>query len=127
MVKPTLAAIRSSNASYRWSYRPTAMFVGGTSGAGEGTARALAQATQGRVHIIIVGRSRARAEEIIASFPKTSESQYDFIQCDATLLKNVVIAANEAKGKISGSLNYLVLSPGLFHVKGFTPTSEGID
>ncbi|KIO25264.1 hypothetical protein M407DRAFT_244132 [Tulasnella calospora MUT 4182] len=103
------------------------MFVGGTSGVGEGTVKAFAQAAQGRAHIVIVGRSRTRAEEIIASFPKTSESQYDFIQCDASLLKNVVTAANEAKDKISGPLNYLVLSPGLFHLKGFTPTSEGID
>ncbi|KAG8902864.1 hypothetical protein FRC01_009448 [Tulasnella sp. 417] len=84
------------------------MFVGGTSGVGEGTLRAFAQAAQGRAHIVIVGRDSTRAEEIIASFPKTDESQYDFIQCDATLLKNVVIAANEAKSKISGSLNYLV-------------------
>ncbi|KAG8942031.1 hypothetical protein FRC00_012049 [Tulasnella sp. 408] len=103
------------------------MFVGGTSGVGEGTAKAFAQATQGRAHIVIVGRSRTRAEEIIASFPKTSESQYEFLQCDVSLLKNVVTAANEAKGKISGPLNYLVLSQGLFHTKGYTPTSEGID
>lgn len=84
-------------------------------------------ASSGRAHIIIVGRSRTRAEEIIASFPKTTESQYDFIQCDASLLKNVVAAANEAKGKISGPLNYLVVCPGIFHFKGFAPTSEGID
>lgn len=127
MVKPTLASIRSANSSYKWSYRPTALFVGGTSGVGEGTAKAFAQATQGRAHILIVGRSRTRAEQIIASFPKTSESQYDFIQCDVSVLKNVVTAANEAKAKITGSLNYLVLSQGILHMKGFTPTSEGID
>ncbi|KAG8991775.1 hypothetical protein FRB90_001235 [Tulasnella sp. 427] len=127
MVKPSLPAIRSTNAAHTWSYRPTAMFVGGTSGVGEGTAKAFANATKGRAHILIVGRSRARAEEIIASLPKTSESQYDFIQCDVSVLKNVVTAANEAKSKISGGLNYLVLSQGIMTTQGFTPTSEGID
>ncbi|KAG9038400.1 hypothetical protein FS837_001251 [Tulasnella sp. UAMH 9824] len=127
MSKPSLAAIRSSNLAARWSYRPTAMFVGATSGIGEGTAKAFAQATKGRAHIIILGRSRECADQIIASFPQTPESRYDFIQCDLSLMTNVVAAANEAKSKIEGPLNYLVLSQGISHAKGFTPTSEGID
>lgn len=147
MSKPSLDAIKSSNLAAKWSYRPTAMFVGATSGIGEGTAKAFAQATKGtssndsrhtvrgscfchalgRAHIIILGRSRECADQIIASFPQTPESRYDFIQCDLSLMKNVVAVANEAKSKIEGPLNYLVLSQGISHAKGFTPTSEGID
>lgn len=47
MSKPSLPAIRTSNLAFKWSYRPTAMFVGATSGIGEGTAKAFAQAAKG--------------------------------------------------------------------------------
>lgn len=41
------SAVLASNKSYNPSYRPTALFVGGTSGIGEGAATALAKATKG--------------------------------------------------------------------------------
>jgi NAD(P)-dependent dehydrogenase (short-subunit alcohol dehydrogenase family) len=80
----------------------------------------------GNAHIIICGRNRKAADEIIATFPKTSNSLYEFIECDASLMKNVVTSANEVKSKIS-TLNYLVLSQGIFTFQGRTETSEGID
>ncbi|KAG8918977.1 hypothetical protein FRC00_011881, partial [Tulasnella sp. 408] len=130
---PSLASVRTSNAAFTAAYRPTALFVGGTSGCGQGTAEAFARATQGRAHILICGRNREAAERIIETFPKHPESKYEFVECDASLMKNVVKAAEEVKHKISeadgskSTLNYLVLSQGILTMKGFDPTSEGID
>ncbi|KAG8946190.1 hypothetical protein FRC04_012045 [Tulasnella sp. 424] len=130
---PSLSSIKASNAAFTSAYRPTALFVGGTSGVGQGTAEAFARATQGRAHILICGRNRAAAERIIETFPKHPESKYEFVECDATLMKNVVKAAGEVKHKITDAdgkkttLNYLVVSQGILSMKGFDPTSEGID
>ncbi|KAG8943963.1 hypothetical protein FRC00_010835 [Tulasnella sp. 408] len=129
---PSLSDAKALNASYTSTYRPTALFVGGTSGCGQGTAEAFARATQGRAHILICGRNREAAENIISGFPKHAESKYEFVECDATLMENVVKAAEEVKRKISDAggktkLNYLVLSQGVITMNGFDPTSEGID
>ncbi|KAG8946187.1 hypothetical protein FRC04_012042 [Tulasnella sp. 424] len=128
----SLSVAKASNAAYTSTYRPTALFVGGTSGCGQGTAEAFARATQGRAHILICGRNREAAEKIIAGFPKHAESKYEFVECDATLMKNVVKASEEVKRKINeadgkAKLNYLVLSQGVMTMNPFDPTSEGID
>jgi len=123
---PSLSAAKVANAAYSASYRPVALFVGGTSGIGEGTARAFARATNGNAHILICGRNKANAERIIATFPKTDQSTYEFVPCDAMLMKNVSAAAAEIKSKVN-TINYVVLSQGMFSFKGFDPTSEGID
>ncbi|KAG8892518.1 hypothetical protein FRB99_002667, partial [Tulasnella sp. 403] len=123
---PSLSAVRTANSTFTSSYRPTAVFVGATSGIGEGTARAFAIATKGNAHIFICGRNKESAEKVIASFPKSPTSQYEFVQCDASLMKNVVAAAAEIKSKIN-TINYIVLSQGIMTMNGFTPTSEGID
>ncbi|KAG8913219.1 hypothetical protein FRC00_002839 [Tulasnella sp. 408] len=127
---PTLAAVREAISSFSPAYRPTALFVGGTSGVGEGTANAFAKATkalEGRAHIILCGRNKSRAEDIIAQFPQTPESKYEFIPCDVSLISNVSKVAEEVKSKIDGKLNYLVTSQGMMTLKGYNPTSEGID
>ncbi|KAG8929765.1 hypothetical protein FRC01_003793 [Tulasnella sp. 417] len=124
---PALSAVRESNSSFSPVYRPTALFVGGTSGVGEATAKAFAKAVKGRAHIILCGRNKSRAEEIIAELPQTPESKYEFIQCDVSLIKNVAKAAEEVKIKVDGKLNYLVTSQGMMTLKGYNPTSEGID
>ncbi|KAG8916537.1 hypothetical protein FRC00_014712 [Tulasnella sp. 408] len=154
----SLSNVKASNASFNPAYRPTAFFVGGTSGVGRGTAQAFAKATkatprnaqpglggftyvtlllgnreQGRAHILICGRNRQAAEQVIAGFPTHAESKYEFVECDATLIKNVVQAAAEVKRRISSEsdgqakLNYLMLSQGVLNFKGCDPTSEGLD
>ncbi|KAG8903559.1 hypothetical protein FRC00_014685, partial [Tulasnella sp. 408] len=129
----SLSNVKASNASFNPTYRPTALFVGGTSGVGRGTAQAFAKATKGRAHILICGRNRQAAEQVIAGFPTHAESKYEFIECDATLIKNVVQAAAEVKRRISSEsdgqakLNYLMLSQGVLNFKGCDPTSEGLD
>ncbi|KAG8989750.1 hypothetical protein FRB90_002090 [Tulasnella sp. 427] len=126
---PSLSEVKASNAECASTYRPTAIFVGGTSGCGQGTAEAFAKATQGRAHILICGRNKEAAERIISTFPQHPESKYEFVECDATLMKNVVKAAEEVKHKIGETtkLNYLVMSQGIMTWNGFDPTSEGID
>ncbi|KAG8877237.1 hypothetical protein FRB97_001927 [Tulasnella sp. 331] len=122
----TLAAAQASNTAFTASYRPVALFVGGTAGVGQGTAEAFARATKGNAHIMICGRSKASADKIIAALPQTPESKYEFIECDVSLMKNVAATTSTIKSRVS-SLNYLVLSQGLLTTQGFTPTSEGID
>ncbi|KAG8979624.1 hypothetical protein FRB94_011893 [Tulasnella sp. JGI-2019a] len=122
----TLSAAKASNSAFSAPYRPIALFVGGTSGVGQGTAEAFARATKGNAHIMLCGRSQANADKIIASFPKTPESKYEFIQCDVSLMKNIVDTTSEIKARV-GSLNYLILSQGIMVIQGFTPTAEGID
>lgn len=66
---PSLAAVRTANAAFNPSYAPVALFVGGTSGIGQGLAEAFAHHTKGNAHIVIIGRNRAAADAIIAQFP----------------------------------------------------------
>jgi len=122
----TLSAARDSNAAFSAPYRPVALFVGGTSGIGQGTLEAFARATKGNAHIMICGRSQANADKIIASLPQTPDSKYEFIECDVSLMKNVAATASSIRSRV-GSLNYLVLSQGILTMQGFTPTAEGID
>ena len=123
---PSLSLIRASNAGFHSSYPPVAVFVGGTSGIGQGMVERFASFTQGNSSIIIVGRNRAAAESIFASLPPTGTSVRDFIQCDATLMSNVRTASQEILSRYN-KINYLVLSPGVLTLKGRDETSEGID
>ena len=132
---PPIASIRSSNAATASTlpYRPVAVFVGGTAGIGAGMARALAHHRNGDAHIIIIGRNRAAAEELIASLPKASsnhdasgESTYEFVECDVSLMRNVRKTAKELVERLP-RLNYLVMTQGMMTVQGRNETEEGID
>ncbi|KAI0089225.1 hypothetical protein BDY19DRAFT_985179 [Irpex rosettiformis] len=126
----TLSALRNGNTAIgsALSYRPVAVFVGGTAGIGAGMARAFALHRNGDAHIVIIGRSRQAAEELIASFPKPAEgsSQYEFVECDVTLMRNVRQTTTELVSRLP-KVNYLVLSPGIMTTKGRDETDEGID
>ncbi|KAG9026046.1 hypothetical protein FRB95_009480 [Tulasnella sp. JGI-2019a] len=122
----TLNAARASNAAFTASYRPVALFVGATAGIGQGTVEAFARATKGNAHIMICGRSKTSADKIIAGLPQTPESKYEFIECDVSLMKNVTDTVSSIRSRVD-TLNYLVLSQGIFIMQAFTPTSEGID
>ncbi|KAG9003946.1 hypothetical protein FRB90_011084 [Tulasnella sp. 427] len=126
--KPSIAEVRASNHTASWSYRPTAVFVGGTSGVGEAAAKAFAEATKGFAHIIIVGRSRSRAEAVIESFPKGSDSKYDFLSCDVTDMRNITSAAKDITEKLNVTkINYLALSQGGYPLGPNQPCLNGID
>lgn len=125
---------------------PVAVFVGGTSGIGQGMVEVFAEQTQGKSHIIIVGRNRAAAERILddlakpstpsTTFSATTPSEHadaanspyirEFVECDATLIKNVDRATKEILARHE-KINYLVVSCGFSALGGRDETSEGID
>ncbi|KAG8984203.1 hypothetical protein FRB93_006691 [Tulasnella sp. JGI-2019a] len=122
----TLNAARAANTTFTTTYRPVALIVGGTSGVGQGIVEAFARATKGNAHIMICGRSETNAKQIISTLPQTANSTYEFIECDVSLMKNVAAVTSAIKARVA-TLNYLVLTPGMISLKGFTPTDEGID
>ncbi|KAG8931698.1 hypothetical protein FRC03_002914 [Tulasnella sp. 419] len=107
-------------------YRPVAIFVGGTSGVGRAIAERLAHHSKGNAHIIIIGRNKAAATELFSTFPKAPSSLYEFVPCDASLLSNISQACSNLKTRIT-SLNYLVLSQGIFTFSDRIETSEGLE
>ncbi|TFY68180.1 hypothetical protein EVJ58_g1159 [Rhodofomes roseus] len=129
---PSLAVVRESNAKFSPPTPPVAIFLGGTSGIGQGTAQAFARHTKGNAHIIIVGRNRAAAEAIIATFPKAPNSKYEFVYCDASLIRNIPEVTSALLARLP-KVNYMVLSsnvlPPLWDlVRGVQHlTEEGLD
>jgi NAD(P)-dependent dehydrogenase (short-subunit alcohol dehydrogenase family) len=127
---PSLLDIRNSNATLGAALRgrPVAVFVGGTAGIGAGMAKAFAEHRKGDAHIVIVGRNRQAAQELIASFPKPAggESEHEFVECDVTLMRNVQQTTSELVSRLP-KVNFLVLSPGILTTKGRNETDEGID
>ncbi|KAE9405839.1 hypothetical protein BT96DRAFT_955108 [Gymnopus androsaceus JB14] len=127
---PSISEVRARNAAMlsTTSYLPVAIFVGGTSGIGEGMAEAFSKHTQGNAHIIIVGRNRAAAENIIARFPKPTspEAKHEFIQCDVSLMRNIRSVSEEIRSKVT-KINLLAMSPGFMTTSGRNETEEGID
>ncbi|KAJ7649030.1 hypothetical protein DFH06DRAFT_996592 [Mycena polygramma] len=125
---PSLSAARAFNAAFRPSYTPVAIFVGGTSGIGQGMAEAFARHTKGNAHIVIIGRNRAAAEAIISTFPKPTAAgaTHEFVECDITLMKNVHRVTDELRARIP-KINFLVLTAGFMTTSGRNETEEGID
>ncbi|KAJ6596741.1 hypothetical protein B0H10DRAFT_2167703 [Mycena sp. CBHHK59/15] len=125
---PSLSTVRAANAKFSPAYMPTAIFVGGTSGIGQGVAEAFAHHTHGNANIVLVGRNRAAAEAIIASFPRPTVPgvTHEFLQCDATLMSNVRAAAASLLAR-RPHVNFLVMSAGVMTLAGRDETAEGID
>ncbi|KAJ7644811.1 NAD(P)-binding protein [Roridomyces roridus] len=85
---PPLAQVLKSNAAFLpKGSKPIALFLGGTSGIGRAMATRFAHYTKGEAHIVVVGRNQQAAQATISSFPSKTSSE--FVECDATLMKNV--------------------------------------
>ncbi|KAJ7035979.1 NAD(P)-binding protein [Mycena alexandri] len=124
----SLSTVRSFNAGFAPSYTPVAIFVGGTSGIGQGMAEAFARHTNGNAHIVLVDRNRAAAEAILATFPKPAIPgiSHEFVECNISLMKNVRRVAKELSTR-TPKINFLVLTPGVVTLNGRNETEEGID
>ncbi|KAJ6476701.1 NAD-P-binding protein [Mycena vitilis] len=126
---PPLAQVLKSNASFvPKSQNPVALFLGGTSGIGQAMASRFAHYTKGDSHIILAGRNQEAARATISSFPpSSSRGTYEFVGCDATLMKDVATTTASLLARLP-KLNFLVLSPGFFTIiAGRDETPEGID
>ncbi|KAJ7615421.1 NAD(P)-binding protein [Roridomyces roridus] len=126
---PSLSTVSAFNARFTPSYGiPVAIFVGGTSGIGQGMAEAFARHTKGNAQIVLVGRNRAAAEAILARFPKPTVGgvKHEFVECDVSLMKNVRLTASELLTRFP-KINFLALSAGVLTLNGRNETEEGID
>ena len=125
---PPFSAVLAANAAnVPKAIVPVAVVVGGTAGIGAGVAEVLAQRTQGRAHIVIVGRNQAAAEAVIAQFPKAVDGgKYEFVQCDITSMRNVGTVARQLSQRLD-KINYLVMTAGLMTMAGRQPTEDGLD
>jgi NAD(P)-dependent dehydrogenase (short-subunit alcohol dehydrogenase family) len=131
--KSAIAAATAANALYKPTTRPVGLFFGGTSGIGQAMAEQLARQTNGRAHIVLLGRNQAAAEQIIAGFPKTPDttppeeaSKYSFIKVDATSMAQVRQVTSELSQELD-KVNFIVASTGFLTLRGRDETSEGLD
>ncbi|OJT07407.1 Dehydrogenase/reductase SDR family member on chromosome X [Trametes pubescens] len=126
---PSLAIARSANSAAlsALAHIPVAIFVGGTSGIGRATAEAFARHTRGNARIILIGRNKAAADAVLASFPKPpAAAKHEFVACDVSRMRNIHAITSTLIARLP-KVNYLVLSPGLLNFKGRDETDEGID
>jgi len=124
---PSLSVAQNANEAFSPSYIPVMVVTGATSGIGQAITEALARHLHGRVHIVLVGRNRTAAEEIIVKLPFAAEdSRYEFMACDMTLMSNVHELSKDLLGRLP-KINFLVHSAGVFSLRGRVETAEGID
>ena len=139
-MSPTRAQVKSSNAAHLVSYATldpkngssarVAVFIGGTSGVGEGMARMFAKCTKGNANIIIVGRNKEAGDRILSELEKPTEDPDKvtrlFVQCDVSLMRNVVATAQQLTSVLT-KINYLVISTGFLDIANRTETKEGLE
>ncbi|KAJ7642591.1 hypothetical protein DFH06DRAFT_1427175 [Mycena polygramma] len=128
---PTPAVVKAFNATFSPSCIPVAVFVGGTSGVGQGMVEAFARYVQGRAHILIVGRNERAAADIIARLPKPAQRagngwQHEFLPCDVSNMANVRAACAEIRAKTT-RINFLVLTARYSSFVSTEVASEGLD
>ncbi|KAK2772104.1 hypothetical protein FQN53_004783 [Emmonsiellopsis sp. PD_33] len=126
----SLDTVRASNLNLK-KLGPglVAVFVGGTSGIGETTAREFVRHAD-RPRVYLVGRNEARASQIIEELKKLNpDGKIDFLKADLELLRNVDEVCEDIKKK-EEKINLLFLSPESSESNIELPnqeTTEGLD
>lgn len=114
----SLQTVRASNSRLK-DLGPglVAVFVGGTSGIGESTAREFVRNTvQPRVYL--VGRNETQASKIINELQTLNpEGQIKFVKSDVSLLRSVDAVCEEVKAH-EKKVNLLFMTAGIISLKG---------
>jgi NADP-dependent 3-hydroxy acid dehydrogenase YdfG len=111
----SLSQVRASNSliSSTFPEKLVAVFVGGTSGIGEETAKYLAKYAKSP-RIYIAGRSRDAGDRVLAECKRINPSgQYIFCKSDVSLIRGADELCNEIK-KEESFINLLVMSQGVY-------------
>ncbi|KAH8124613.1 hypothetical protein FP744_10006399 [Trichoderma asperellum] len=122
----SLSQVRASNSliSSTLPEKLVAVFVGGSSGIGEATAKCLAKYAK-NPRIYIAGRSQDSGNRVLAECKRINpEGQYIFCKSDVSLIRGADDLCNEIK-KEENFINMLVLSQGVFDFSR-SVTSEGL-
>nr|GAT47721.1 predicted protein [Mycena chlorophos] len=122
---PSLAAVTASNATWKPNYIPVCVFVGGTSGIGEGIVHAVARHTSGKAHNFLVGRNVSAAQRILDALPASEGAVREFVECDLSLVASAKKVAADIL-TCQGRVNLLVLTAGAISLES-TITSEGLE
>ncbi|KAJ7732062.1 NAD(P)-binding protein [Mycena maculata] len=125
---PDLSTVRKFNTAWVPAYTPVGIFVGGTSGIGQGIAEAFARHTKGNAHIVIVGRNSAAAATILAGLPPApagANVTRDFVPCDLTSIASVKRVAASLGARFP-RINLLVTTAGAINFESAI-TSEGLE
>ncbi|RMZ33981.1 hypothetical protein D0859_01857 [Hortaea werneckii] len=122
----SVEAIRKANAQGKSLDGLVCVFVGGTGGIGESTARELfIRATRPRA--VIVGRSEQKATQLIEDLKEINpEGEAYFLQKDVSLLRNVDELCDELKRR-EPKINCLFVTAGYMTLRGRNETVEGLD
>jgi NAD(P)-dependent dehydrogenase (short-subunit alcohol dehydrogenase family) len=111
----SLTEVKAANAALKSTYPSgsVAVFVGGTSGLGEGAMKLFASSVPSPV-IYFIGRSRTNAETILADLKKrNAQGRYEFLQADLGRLAAVKAVCKQIKDKES-KVDLLVGTTGNF-------------
>jgi len=119
--------VRASNATFEASKDSlVALFVGATSGIGEGTLKQFAKNAFAPT-IYIVGRSKTAAAPLLEHIRTSNPgATINFIETEISLIKNIDKATDEIKSK-EKKLDLLFMSPGYLSFDGRNESTEGID
>ncbi|KXT17564.1 hypothetical protein AC579_6177 [Pseudocercospora musae] len=119
-------AIRESNAQAKCLDGLVAVFIGGTGGIGESSAKELFLRTT-RPKAYIVGRSEERGNKICNELHEINgEGKAIFLQRDISLLKNCDELCAELRER-EPKIHCLFLTAGFMTLRGRNETTEGID
>lgn len=105
----------------------TAVVAGGSQGIGAGVAIRFAKAG---ANVIVVGRSRARLENVVSEARKVAKStdqKFDYVSTDLSLVSATKTAAKEIEAKSNGHVDYLIQTQGGTPNGLYETTSEGIE
>ncbi|KAK5111078.1 hypothetical protein LTR85_012272 [Meristemomyces frigidus] len=122
----TLDAVRSANAKGKLIEDPVAMFVGGTGGIGERTAKEFFKRTT-KPKAYIVGRTEERGNKIVSELREINpQGEAFFIRKDISLIRSVDELCDELN-KREAKINCLFMTAGYMTLRGRDETVEGID